>query len=168
MGWLIVQMILPIVLAALLAGAVMVYFYADYIREKKLRLRVQKLYASQLFLDMTPMLHYARRNPIERLTVDKTGVAIRYLHSEREAAFMMRPNGYSYLTPQQQEAMRTVLEECLPKIGDQSNYHVNRKRVTLLNGDVEYLYRYTMTSAYKAKIAMSEYYDGSLSRSTSW
>jgi len=164
-----VGIVLPIVLAALLAGAVIVYFYQEHIREKKLRLRVQKLYASQLFEDMMPMIRLARRRPIERLTVDKTGVVLRYLHSaDPETAFLMRPNGYRYLTVEQQEAMRAMLEECIPKICDEGNYRVSRKRNVLLNGDVEYSYHYTISNAYKARLARASYYDGTLRSTRSW
>ena len=160
------SIVLPIVLAALLASAVIVYFYQEHIREKKLRLRVQKLYASQLFEDMTPMIRFAKRHPIEQLMVDKTGVVLRFLHAEeQETAFLMRPNGYSYLSVEQQEAMRTVLEECIPKICDEGNYHVSRKRIVLLNGEVEYAYHYTISNSYKARLARASYYDGSLQRS---
>ena len=72
------------------------HFYREHIREQKLQLRVQKLYASQLFEDMIPMLQFARRHAVEQLVVDKTGVVLRYLHSEgAETAFLMRPNGYA-------------------------------------------------------------------------
>ena len=76
------QTVLPILLAGCLVGAVIVYFYRDHIREKKLRLRVQKLYASQLFEDMTPMLLYARKRPVEQLVVDD----VRALPATQEAA----------------------------------------------------------------------------------
>jgi len=162
------QTVLPILLAAVLAGAVVLYFYQEHVREKKLQLRVKKLYASQLFMDMIPTLKVARHAPVEQLAVDKTGIVIRYLHSEgAETAFLMRPNGYAYLTPDQQEAMRTVLEECLPKLADSARYHVLRKRVRLLNGDIEFTYQYTITNAYKAKLSRAQYYDGSL-QSHSW
>ena len=75
------QTILPVLLAAMLAGIVVAYFYQEHLREKKLQLRVQKLYASQLFEDMIPMLQFARHNAIEQLVVDKTGVVLRYLHA---------------------------------------------------------------------------------------
>lgn len=157
------QTVLPVLLAALLAGVVVAYFYHEHIREKRLQLRVQKLYASQLFEDMIPMLQFARRNAIEQLAVDKTGVVLRYLHSEgAETAFLMRPNGYAYLTVEQQEAMRSVLEECLPKLRDVEKYHVTRKRVVLLNGSVEYTYQYTIDNAYKAQLNRAPYYDGTL------
>ena len=163
------QIVAPIVLAALLAGAVIWYFYREHVHEKKLRIRVRKLYASQLFMDMTPMLQAARHHSIEQLVVDKTGVVIRYLQvSSTEAVFLVRPNGYAYLTVEQQEAMRALLEECLPKLADSARYHVGRKRIHLLNGDVEYAYRYTITNAYKAKLCRAPYYDGTLQQNRSW
>lgn len=158
-----VPAILPVLLAAFLAGAVILYFYQEHVKEKKLQIRVKKLYASQLFEDMVPMLRAAKHHSVEQLAVDKTGVAVRYLHADSpETAFLMRPNGYAYLTVEQQEAMRVVLEECLPKLADSACYHVGRKRVRLLNGDLEYVYQYTMTSAYKTKLCRASYYDGTL------
>ena len=157
------QTVLPVLLAAMLAGVVVAYFYQEHLREKKLQLRVQKLYASQLFEDMIPMLQFARHNAIEQLVVDKTGVVLRYLHSEgAETAFLMRPNGYAYLTVEQQEAMRSVLEECLPKLREKEKYHVTRKRNVLLNGSVEYAFHYTIDNAYKALLNRAPYYDGTL------
>lgn len=153
--------ILPVTLAALLAGAVIAYFYREHIHEKKLRLRVEKLYASQMFEDMLPLVHCARRRQVEQLAVDKTGVVLRFLH-EGETAFLMRPNGYNYLSVEQQEAMRAVWEECVPQLRDQSKYHVLRRRITLLNGEVEYAYQYTISIAYKNRLSRASYYDGSL------
>ena len=162
------QTVLPALLAALLAGVVVAYFYREHIREQKLQLRVQKLYASQLFEDMMPMLRFARHHAIEQLVVDKTGVVIRYLQSSgTEAAFLVRPNGYAYLTVEQQEAMRTMLEERLPGLREASRYHVHRRRIVLLNGEVEYVYQYTMTNACKARLCRSTHYDGSLHKA-SW
>ena len=162
------QTVLPVLLAALLAGVVVAYFYQEHIREKRLQLRVQKLYASQLFEDMIPMLSAARHHSIEQLIVDKTGVVIRYLHADSaETAFLMRPNGYAYLTVEQQEAMRAMLEECLPKLCDSSHYRVSRRRIRLLNGDIEFAYQYTITNAYKARLSRAAYYDGSL-QTRSW
>jgi len=163
-----VQSFLPVLLAALFAGVVVVYFYQEHIREKKLQLRVQKLYASQLFEDMMPMLRFARHHAIEQLSVDKTGVVLRYLHSDgAETAFLMRANGYAYLTVEQQEAMRSVLEECLPKLRDSDKYHVIRKRVVLLNGSTEYTYQYAMSNSYKSLLTRAPYYDGTLQQQ-SW
>ena len=162
------QNILPIVLAAFLAGIVVIYFYQEHVREKKLQIRVKKLYASQLFEDMIPMLSAAKHHSVEQLMLDKKGVSVRYLHSDSpETAFLMRPNGYAYLTPEQQEAMRVMLEECLPKLTDSASYHVSRKRVRQLNGDVEFMYQYTMTTAYKTRLCRAPYYDGTL-QTRSW
>ena len=63
---------------------------------------------------------------------------------------------------EQQEALRAVLEECLPKIRDSQLYHLSRQRVRLLNGQVEYVYRYTISNAYKARLSRAPYYDGTL------
>lgn len=157
------QIVLPIALAALLASAVIVYFYQEHVREKKLRMRVQKLYASQLFEDMLPLIHFARRWPVERISVDKTGVVVSCLHTDQhETGFLMRPNGYSYLSPEQQEAMRAVLEECIPKIQNEANYRVIRTRKVLLNGDVEYVYQYMISNEYKVRLSRAAYYDGTL------
>ena len=162
------QTFLPVLLAALLAGVVVVYFYREHLREKKLQLRVQKLYASQLFEDMIPMLKFARHHSIEQLSVDKTGVVLRYLHADgAETAFLMRANGYAYLTVEQQEAMRSVLEEVLPKLRETDKYHVTRQRVVLLNGCTEYTYQYTMTNSYKSMLSRAPYYDGTLQQQ-SW
>ena len=157
------QIVLPVLFAALLAGVVVAYFYQEHIREQKLQLRVQKLYASQLFEDMIPMLRFARHHAVEQVAVDKTGVVIRYLHSDNaETAFLMRANGYAYLTVEQQEAMRSVLEECRPKLREKEKYHVIRKRVVLLNGTTEYTYQYTISNGYKARLSRAPYYDGTL------
>ncbi len=162
------QSILPLLLSAMFAGIVVIYFYQEHIREKKLQLRVQKLYASQLFEDMMPMLRFARHHSIETLSVDKTGVVLRYLNSgSAETAFLMRANGYAYLSVEQQEAMRSVLEECLPKLRDTAKYHVIRKRVTLLNGSIEYTYQYTISNSYKSLLTRAPYYDGTLQQQ-SW
>ncbi len=157
------QLILPVLLVLLLTGMLIGLIWRDHIQRRRLRLRMEKLYASQLFLDMKPMLKTAQKRYIEQLTVDKTGVAVRYLHlTGGESAFLMKPNGYRYLSPEQQEAMRAVQEECLPKLKDSEKYHLARRRIQLLNGDVEYAYRYTIANAYKARLVRAPYYDGSL------
>lgn len=160
--------LLPAALAGLLAGMVILYFWQEHIREKKLRLRVQKLYASQLYEDMIPMLRSVKRHAVEQIVVDKTGVSVRYLQAgSQETAFLLRPNGYRYFTPEQQEAVRTVLEERIPKLAETEKYRVVRKRITLLNGDIEYAYQYLITNGYKARLNRSAYYDGSLQQQ-SW
>lgn len=157
------EQVLPILLTLLLVGSGVYLLWHEHTVEKMLCLRMQKLQASQLFEDMQPFLRMAKKHAFEQLTVDKTGVAIRYLnHSIGEVAFLMRPNGYHYLTPEQQEAMRGVLEELFPVLRDHAHYGLNRCRNRLLNGDVEYAYRYIIANAYKAKLVRAPYYDGSL------
>lgn len=144
------QTALPVLAVAVLVGAAIALLVRDRRRQQRLRLRIKKLYASQLFEDMLPLLQACRKRPLEQLIVDKTGVVMRYLHfAGGESAFLMRPNGYRYLSPDQQEALRAVLEECLPKIRDSQLYHLSRQRIRLLNGQVEYAYRYTISNAYK-------------------
>lgn len=157
------QGIFPVALAMLLAGAAIAFILRERREEKRLRLRIKKLYTSQLFEDMLPLLQMSRKRSIEQLVVDKTGVVIRYLHSSSgESAFLMRPNGYRYLAPEQQEALRAVLEECLPRLRDCGMYHLTRQRIRLLNGQIEYAYRYTISNAYKARLSRAPYYDGTL------
>ncbi len=163
-----VQTILALVMAVALAGAVIVYFCRDHLHEKKLQLRVKKLYGSQLFEDMVPMLRIASRHSVEQVEVDKTGIVIRYLEQDSmESAFLMRPNGYAYLTPEQQEAVRVMLEECITSLADTGKYRVSRKRIRLVNGDIEYAYHYVMTNSYKAMLCRAPYYNGRL-QGRSW
>ena len=157
------QTALPVLAVAVLVGAAIARLVRDRRQQQRLRLRIKKLYASQLFEDMLPLLQACRKRPLEQLIVDKTGVVMRYLHfAGGESAFLMRPNGYRYLSPDQQEALRAVLEECLPKIRDSQLYHLSRQRIRLLNGQVEYAYRYTISNAYKARLSRAPYYGGTL------
>ncbi len=51
----------------------------------------------------------------------------------------------------------------LPKIRDSQLYHLSRQRIRLLNGQVEYAYRYTISNAYKARLSpRAAMYDGTL------
>lgn len=162
------QTALPVLTVAMLVGLAIAFTVRDRRQQKRLRLRVQKLYASQLFEDMLPLLQACRKRQLEQVIVDKTGVVMRYLHfTGSESAFLMRPNGYRYLSPGQQEALRSVLEDCLPKLRDSQLYHLSRQHIRLLNGQVEYAYRYTITNAYKARLSRAPYYDGTL-QTRSW
>lgn len=162
------QTALPVLTVAMLVGLAIAFTVRDRRQQKQLRLRVQKLYASQLFEDMLPLLQACRKRQLEQVIVDKTGVVMRYLHfAGSESAFLMRPNCYRYLSPGQQEALRSVLEDCLPKLRDSQLYHLSRQRIRLLNGQVEYAYRYTITNAYKARLSRAPYYDGTL-QTRSW
>lgn len=147
-------------LAGLLALLVLLALGAAFLEErrneKKLKLQVEKLYASQLFADMTPFIKTLQKYPAETLSIDKTGVTVRYFRFGVETgSFLMRSYGYAYLTDSQQEALRVVLEECVKNLADREHYNASRKRIRLLNGDVEYAFRYTMTSGYKALLTHS-------------
>lgn len=159
--------ILPLLLVVVLTGSVVALLVQDHLRARHLRLRVKKLYASQLFEELLPMLKTAKKRHIEQLMIDKTGLAIRYFQpAGAEAAFLMRVHGYAYLTPEQQEALRMVLEECLPSLRDGRRYCLSRRRIRLVNGDTEFVYRYTIANPYKAMLVRAPYYDGSLQATT--
>lgn len=152
-----------VVCLAVIAGSILALAWRSCVKARQLQLRVQKLYSSQIFDDMLPLLKAAKKHLVEQVLVDKTGVVIRLLYPVgNEMAFLMRANGYQYLTNEQQEAMRAVWEECVPKLADRNRYYLNRKRVKLINGDVEYHYSYIMLNAYKNKLVRAPYYDGTL------
>ncbi|MEG2316969.1 MAG: hypothetical protein RSC91_12155, partial [Clostridia bacterium] len=133
----------------------------NQIRTRRLRLRVRKLYASTLFEELIPLLADARKLPVEQITLDKTGLVFRFLHAQpNEMGYLMRLHGRAYLTLEQQEAMRIVLTECLPKLLDEHCYVTKRKRIRLVNGDAEYVDRFIMSIAYKNKLMRAPYYDG--------
>lgn len=86
------------------------YFIHTRIKIKKMRLRLQKLYGSQLYIDMKPMLRSAKRYLVDDLVIDKTGVVWKYYQmAGAESGFLMHSNGYDYLSYEQQEAMRALL-----------------------------------------------------------
>ena len=154
------QTLLPILLPALLAGMVALYYYREHVHERKLALRVRKLFASQLFEDMLPLLCSAKYNPVESLFVDKAGVSVRYLHSQHpENCFCLNQRGYDNLSTEKLEALRVLLEQCLPKLADHKLYGVFRKPTVCLNGTIEYAFEYTMTHSYKTSLSRSAYYN---------
>jgi len=129
-------------------------------RTRMQQLRVRKLYASPVFEALYPMLRGARRHVPERVTVDKTGVIFYYLTPAGSSnAFLMKEHGFAYLTPEQQEAMLVVLEECLPTLRENDHYHFRKKSQRLLNGCQDFSYSYTMSNSYKITLARSTYYD---------
>ena len=106
------------------------------------------------------MLEHARKRHLEQVRVDKTGVLITYLFpAGSNSAFLMKPHGYAYLTEEQQDAMRTLLEECLPKLRQRGCYRLLRRTYHLVNGQVEYSYRYVMQNHYKASLVRAPYYE---------
>lgn len=129
-------------------------------RTRLQQLRVRKLYASPVFEALYPMLKGARRHVPEQITVDKTGVLFRYLTpAGYRNAFLMKEHGFAYLTPDQQEAMLVVLEECLPTLRQNDHYRFSQKTQRLIDGRSERSYTYTMANSYKITLARSTYYD---------
>ena len=53
-----------------MVGFAIAFMVRDRQQQKRLRLRVQKLYASQLFEDMLPLLQACRKRSLEQLIVD--------------------------------------------------------------------------------------------------
>lgn len=138
----------------------LIYLIRQHHRTRMQMLRVRKLYASPVFEALYPMLKSARRHVPEEITVDKTGVMFRYLTpAGYRNAFLMKEHGFAYLTPDQQEAMLVVLEECLPTLRQNDHYRYSRKPHRLINGTTEYSYTYTMANSYKIILARSTYYD---------
>lgn len=157
------QEFIPILLVAILLLYCIIALFREGQRSRRHRLRVKKLYASPVFEEMLPMLSAAKKRHLEQVTIDKTGVLFTYMTPVgSNAAFIMKSHGFSYLTMEQQEAMRTLLEECLPKLTDIKRYRPSCRRVRLVNGDVEYEFRYIMQNGYKAMLARAPYYDAAL------
>lgn len=159
----LVYSIIPIILAMALIALFINLIWKNRQHERALLLRIKKLYASRFFEDLTPMLKTAKKHHIDQLIVDKTGLIIRYLQpGQTESVFLMNNHGYTYLTPEQQEAVRAMLEDCIPKLKDNNRYCMTRKRQLLVNGDTEYIYHYIIVSSYKSMLSRAPYYDSSL------
>ena len=148
---------------ALLGIVAVAYFlWLDHKRSRLLCLRVKKLHASPMFAALAPMLKNAQNRPIEQLTVDKTGVVIRFLHpAGSEVRFRLRDLGYGYLSQEKQEALVVLLEQFLPRVADVHRYSFKKKRTLLLNGHYESYYQYTILNSYKTSLVRAPYYDGS-------
>ena len=154
----------PYILIALIGIAVVVYLLvADRRRMHLLRLRVKKLYASPMFEAMKPMLIRAQKFSVESLTIDKTGFTLRFLFPfGYETHFSMADYGYPNLTLEKQEALLLLLEEFVPKITTHNCYSFRSVRTKLLDGHVEYQYKYIIQIDYKNMLTRAPYYDGSL------
>lgn len=140
----------------LLLAAFLIY---DTRQNRKHRLRVRKLYASPIMDELKHELRFAQKHAVELARVDKTGVYLRFLSpGYGDYCYCMRDHGYANLTPQQQNALRTVLEEQLPHFDEKDYYRLSRKTVYLLNGKTEYVYSYTMTNHYKEKLTRAPHY----------
>ena len=130
---------------------------------RMLKFRVQKMQASPMFKEMIPLLKMAQKRAIEHLIIDKTGVVIQYLATgEMETCFLMSEHGYPYLSPERQEALLILLEEVLPKLSDAHRYSLQKKRVTLINGQHEFYYQYIIANHYKMSLIRAPQYDGTL------
>ena len=155
---------IPYLLIAFIGISVVIYLMiADRKRMRLLRLRVKKLHASPMFEAMRPMLERARRYSIESVTIEKTGFVLRFLFPYGyEARFDMADYGYPNLTLEKQEALLVLLEEFVPKLTTHDCYSFRATRKKLLDGHVEYQYKYIIQIDYKNMLTRAPYYDGSL------
>ena len=154
----------PYLFIALLGISVVVYLIvADRHRMRVQRLRVKKLYASPMFEAMRPILTRAQKFPVESLSIDKTGFSLRFLFPfGYETSFHMADYGYPNLTNEKQEALLLLLEEFVPKMTAHDFYSFRSTRTKLLDGHVEYQYKYIIRIDYKTLLTRAPYYDGSL------
>ncbi len=138
----------------------LIAFLIYELRQSRLhKLRVRKLYASPMMDELKHELRFAKKHAVELAQVDKNGVYLRFLSpGYGEYTYRMREHGYASLTPQQQSALRTVLEEQLPHFDDKDYYRLTRKFVHLPNGKTETAYSYTMTNSYKETLTRAPYY----------
>lgn len=128
-------------------------------QNRRHELRVRKLYASPVMDELQHELRFAKKHAVELARVDKTGVYLRFLSpGYGEYRYRMRDHGFANLTPEQQNALRTVLEEQLPHFDEKDYYRLSRKNVYLPNGKTEHVYSYTMTNRYKEKLTRAPQY----------
>ena len=155
---------IPYLFIAFIGVALLVALVLDDRKRMQMqRMRVKKLYASAMFEAMKPLLLRAQRLSVESLTIDKTGFTIRYLAPiSYETHFHMADYGYPNLTLDKQEALLLLLEEFVPKLTTHNYYSFRSKRTKLLDGHVEYQYRYIIQTDYKNLLTRAPYYDGSL------
>ncbi len=153
---------------AFLGVAFVVYLMVlDHRRANILRLKAKKLYASPLFEAMRPTLKQAYKYPVERLTIDKTGFTLRFLLPfGYETRFDMVENGFPPLSVDKQEALLLLMEQFVPKLTQHDCYSFRSVRRKLLDGQVEYQYKYIMRIDYKNMLARAPYYDGTLQSQT--
>ncbi|MCE5344607.1 MAG: hypothetical protein LLF96_13630 [Eubacteriales bacterium] len=135
----------------------------DHGRANKLKLKAKKLYASPLFEAMRPTLKQAYKYSVERLIIDKTGFTLRFLFPfGYETRFDMAEHGFPPLSVEKQEALLLLLEEFVPKLTEHDCYCFRSVRHKLLDGQVEYQYKYIIRIDYKNMLARAPYYDGTL------
>jgi len=144
--------------------ALVVYLLVlDRRRAQLVRLKTQKLYASPLFEAMRPVLKQARKYAVESLTIDKNGFSFRFLFPYGyETRFDLAEHGCPPMDMEKQEALLLLLEEVLPKLTAHDRYRFRSVRRRLLDGEVEYQYKYIIRIDYKNLLARAPYYDGTL------
>ena len=152
-----------VVVAILLGAAAILYFlWLDHRNFRLLKLRAIKMHSSTLFAEIRPLLKSAEKRPIERMTIDKTGFVIEYMHpAGSKIRFAMADYGCRELTPQRQEALAMLMEKSLPRISDNHRYVLKKKRIYLPNGQSETYYSYVIRNHYKTALVRAPYYDGS-------
>ncbi|MBE5794539.1 MAG: hypothetical protein E7323_07650 [Clostridiales bacterium] len=150
---------LLIAFAVVLLILLVSFLVYDLRQTRKHRQLVRKLYASPILDNMQDELHFAKKHAVEYARVDKNGVHFRFLSpGYGEYHFIMQEHGFRQLTPAQQSAMRTILEERLPHFTEQTHYRLSRSSKHLPNGNTEYAYTYTMTNHYKEMLTRAPYY----------
>ena len=158
----------PYLIIALIGIVFVIYLMIiDRRRVCMQRLRVKKLYASPLYEAMRPVLRQARKYSIESLVIDKTGFTLRFLFPfGYETRFSLSEHGYPNMTVEKQEALLVLMEETVPKLTAHDCYIFRSVRTKLLDGSVEYKYKYIMQTDYKNLLTRAPYYDGSLQSQT--
>jgi len=145
--------------AALFLGLATLLLRRERTRVRKIALMARKMHASPVFAELSPLLKSAQYRAIEMLTVDKTGVMIRYVHpAGSEAYFHMREHGFPALSEGKRQALLCILEEFLPPIADTHRYSLRKKRILLLNGHIDTYFQYTIRNAYKATLTRAPQY----------
>ena len=145
--------------AALFLGLAAFLLRRERVRMHKITLLAQKMHASPMFAELSPLLKSAQHRAIELLTVDKTGVIIRYIHpAGSESRFLVRDYGFPALSEEKQRALLYILEQFLPLIADTHRYTLRKKRILLLNGRFETYHQYTILNAYKTTLTRASQY----------
>ena len=154
-----VSNVLLFVFAAILLVLLLAFLIYEFRQTRLHRRRVRMLYASPVMDELQHGLRFAKKHAAELITVDKNGVYLRFLSpGYGEYFYLMEEHGFAQLTPQQQSAMRTVLEERLPHLAEKSHYRLTRKTIQLPNGKIEYAFSYTMTNSYKEQLTRAPHY----------
>lgn len=156
-------MVLAQLMGTLIFALVLVllrFLWTDIRTEKRIRLRAQRLRASEMFARLTMLLR-TRTSQLEQITVDGSGLYLRYLSSPcQETAFLWREHGYDEMSDESRQAMLYLLEETIDSLTDRKLYKRRAKRRTLLNGREDVYYQYIMQIDYKNLLQNAKYYDG--------